>query len=117
MEDNKNSFGNNLRTLRSLRGMGGNDLAKLLGVTASAVSSWELGKREPGIETLKEIAKIFNVSMDTLLNHQPLDINEEVTLQIARELYERTRNNPVFMTEVLAYADYLTYKKDIKKEK
>lgn len=43
-------------------------LAKLLGVTQQAVGLWEQGKVMPDISTLIEIAKLFNVSIDHLLN-------------------------------------------------
>ncbi|MRB31488.1 helix-turn-helix domain-containing protein, partial [Bacillus thuringiensis] len=45
MEDN--IFGRNLRNLRNLQGLSLNALGKELGVTGSAISSWELGNKEP----------------------------------------------------------------------
>jgi transcriptional regulator with XRE-family HTH domain len=120
LADKKNNFGENLIKLRTLRGMRANELAKLLDVTASAVSAWEKGKREPSFETLKEIGSIFNVSIDTLLSHEIFESDkqqEEVISQMAQELYKRTKNNPAFIKEVLEYADYLSYKKNNKEEK
>ena len=42
-------------------------LAEKLNVSQSAIASWESGRREPPIETLRKIADLFNVSLDYLL--------------------------------------------------
>lgn len=43
------------------------DLAQRIGVSESAISQYENGKRQPGYETLIELSKIFDVSTDFLL--------------------------------------------------
>lgn len=43
------------------------DFANLLNVSQAAVGNWELGKREPDLETLSRIADYFQVSVDYLL--------------------------------------------------
>jgi transcriptional regulator with XRE-family HTH domain len=100
LADKKNNFGENLIKLRTLRGMRANELAKLLDVTASAVSAWEKGKREPSFETLKmEIGSIFNVSIDTLLSHEIFESDkqqEEVISQMAQELYKKNKEQSSF---------------------
>lgn len=42
------------------------DLAKLLNVKPTTVSGWELGRNDPSIETLKQIAKFLGVDFDYL---------------------------------------------------
>lgn len=42
--------------------------AEKLGVTDKAVSRWETGKGYPDIETIEEIAKIFNVTINDVLS-------------------------------------------------
>lgn len=42
--------------------------AEQLGVTDKAVSRWETGKGYPDIETIEEIAKIFNVTINDVLS-------------------------------------------------
>lgn len=44
------------------------ELAALLNVTNKAISKWETGAALPKSETIIELAKIFNVSSDELLN-------------------------------------------------
>ena len=54
--------------LRKERNMTQEDLALRLGVSRQSISKWELGACEPDIQNLKEIAKLFSVSFDYLLN-------------------------------------------------
>ena len=43
-------------------------LAKKLDVTHQTVYAWKLGKVKPKVEHLKEISKLLNVPMETLIN-------------------------------------------------
>ena len=56
-----------IRTLRSVRGMSQVELARRLGVTKQSVSNWENDNIQPSIEMLKKLANIFSVSTDYLL--------------------------------------------------
>ena len=51
------------------------ELAEVLGVSRSSVSMYELGEREPGIETLEAIADYFNVDMNTLTGRAQVDLS------------------------------------------
>ena len=53
--------------LREKSGMSQDELAEKLFVTRQAVSRWETGKTTPDIETLKNLSKLFDVSINTLL--------------------------------------------------
>ena len=61
-------IGEKIKELRINNKMTQKDLAEKLYVTAQAVSRWENGEVEPSLSTIVEIAKIFNVSTDELLN-------------------------------------------------
>lgn len=56
-----------IRTLRSVRGMSQVELARRLGVTKQSVSNWENDNIQPSIEMLRKLADIFSVSTDYLL--------------------------------------------------
>lgn len=108
-----NAFGQNLRDLRTLKRIRLHELGKELDVTASAISAWELGKKEPNFDMLKKIASYFMVSTDYLLNHKVLDNEEpikEVVTQLAHKLYEISKDIPVFEEELLSYISYLDFK-------
>lgn len=61
------SIGNKIRELRNENLLTQKDLAEKLFVSAQAVSRWEKGEVEPSIETIKQMASIFSVSVDELL--------------------------------------------------
>ncbi|MBQ4574838.1 MAG: helix-turn-helix transcriptional regulator [Clostridia bacterium] len=64
----KLSIGENIRTYRRALNMTQEQLACRLGVTFHSVSRWECGATYPDIELLPTIAKIFSVTVDTLMS-------------------------------------------------
>lgn len=61
-------FAKNLRYLRERNNMEQMDLAEELGrKSASSISEWEKGKYTPKMKVLSQIAKIFNVNIDDLM--------------------------------------------------
>lgn len=68
-------FGGKLSFLRKQKGMTQMELAEKLDVSRQAVSRWEQGISEPSTENLVSIGKLFDVTVDAL-------VNEDVQLQI-----------------------------------
>lgn len=60
-------FRNVFKQLRIKYGYTQDTLAIALGLSRSTVSMYENGNREPDLETLEQIADLFNVDMDYLL--------------------------------------------------
>ena len=61
-------FAKNLRYLRERNDMEQIDLAEKLGrKSSSSISEWEKGKYTPKMKVLSQIAKIFNVNIDDLM--------------------------------------------------
>lgn len=58
-----------LLELRRDLGLSQEEFAQKLCVTRQAVSRWETGETVPSTDTLKEIAKVFQVSVDRLLGY------------------------------------------------
>ena len=56
-----------LSQLRKKHKMSQQALAEKLNVSRSAIAMWETGRCDPDIETIKEIANLFNVSVGFLL--------------------------------------------------
>ena len=78
-----------IRYLRDKVGMTQSDLAKRLGISRSAVNSWEMSLSTPSLANIMEMKEIFHVSVDYLLsleNRLTVDItdlsNEERELVI-----------------------------------
>ena len=62
-----NNFGDFLYSLRKEKGMTQAQLAELLGVTNKAVSKWETGEAMPETSLLLPLSRIFDVTVDELL--------------------------------------------------
>lgn len=60
--------GNRIRDLRVGHGMKQCDLAKQLNVNQNTISGWETGRSEPSFACLQQLARIFGVSVDYILN-------------------------------------------------
>ena len=63
-------LGDKIRELRG-REMTQGELAKKLGISTSAVGMYEQNRREPDLDTLKKIAALFDVSLDSLTGYRP----------------------------------------------
>ena len=66
-------FAEKLVKLRKENLLSQEELGEKLNVTRQTISKWELGETKPDSEKILEIAKLFNVSTDALLNES----NEE----------------------------------------
>ena len=60
-------FSERFKELRQSRKLSQQELAYYLGISKSSVNMYERGEREPGLETIENIADFFNVDMDYLL--------------------------------------------------
>jgi transcriptional regulator with XRE-family HTH domain len=67
MSSDKNILGQRLKQLRHEKGLLQRDIAKIVGVTDSAIGHYERGLRFPDPETLKKMAEFLDVSTDYLL--------------------------------------------------
>lgn len=60
-------FKETLRELRSMRGLGQQQLADLLQISVKTISHWETGYSEPSISQLILLADLFEVTLDDLV--------------------------------------------------
>ena len=60
-------FNEKLQELRKSRSLTQEELAEALFVSRTAVSKWESGRGYPSIDSLKEIARFFSVTVDELI--------------------------------------------------
>lgn len=67
MKDIKEVIAKNLITLRKKNNLTQNELAEKLNYSDNAISRWEHAEVTPSIETLEQIAKIYNVPLSSLI--------------------------------------------------
>ena len=80
-------FNEKLQELRKQKGLTQEELAEYLYVSRTAISKWESGRGYPNIDSLKAIAKFFEVTIDELLSgDELLTIAEEDTKQKERTI-------------------------------
>lgn len=60
-------FNEKLQELRKSKGLTQEELAEKLFVSRTAISKWESGRGYPSIDSLKEIARFFSVTIDDLI--------------------------------------------------
>ena len=65
-------FGEKIQKLRNQNKWTQEQLAEKLYVSRTAVSKWESGKGYPSIDLLKDIAKLFNKTIDELLSSEQI---------------------------------------------
>ena len=70
---------NRLYELRKKNGYSQEELASKLGVSRQAISKWERAEASPDTDNLVELAKLYKISLDELLNlDQSFNNKEEV---------------------------------------
>ena len=86
-----------IKKYRKEAGMTQEEMANRLGVTTPAVNKWENSNSKPDIELLAPIARLFDISLDTLLSfHEYLsdteieEIIREMDRMFSEEGYEKT---------------------------
>jgi transcriptional regulator with XRE-family HTH domain len=88
---------NKIKELREQQNLKQEELAEKLNLTRRRISTYERNESEPDIQTLKDIAKYFNISTDWLLelsdikNRENLSVEEQQLINNFRELKENEK--------------------------
>lgn len=93
-------LGNRIRDLRKKRGLTQKQLAQKLNVSEQAIAGYEQNARRPNPDMLKDLANIFEVSVDYLLGNDNMstslsdatedkELNKKI-LQMAQDEFDRT---------------------------
>lgn len=62
-------LGENIRRLRQVNQYSQEKLAEKLGVSRQAIAKWENGETSPDLTNFVELAKLFHVTLDNLINY------------------------------------------------
>lgn len=93
------TFGERLRAARLRAGLTQEQVALELGLSKAAVSRWEVGGTQPGVEALAMLRGLFGVSLDELIcgdakdaaAHSALSAKELQLIQRYRKLPSKKR--------------------------
>ena len=75
-------IGNKIMELRKKKGLSQEELAEKVGVARQTISKWELGETSPDLKQSRELSKIFNVSLDELVDNDIKDVLVEKTSNV-----------------------------------
>ncbi|MCQ5247084.1 helix-turn-helix domain-containing protein [Lactobacillus gasseri] len=80
-------FSNKLKQLRESKGWSKTNVAKHLGVRLSTYANWEYGISEPDIETINQIATLYDVSNGYLMgnNNNGKEENETKSVDLEKD--------------------------------
>lgn len=84
-------IGEKIKQLRKKADVNQERFAEYLGVTAQAVSKWEVGDCYPDIELLPSIANFFNITIDELMCFDIMIKQEKIDLIIKQAGSERSK--------------------------
>jgi transcriptional regulator with XRE-family HTH domain len=85
------TFGEKIQKLRKEAGLSQEELSYQLGVSRQAISKWERDSGYPETEKIVRMSKIFNVTLDYLLNEeetQSKEMDNDSGLYVSREMAE-----------------------------
>lgn len=92
MESLNKIIAKNLYFLRKKHGLKQSEIAEKLKYSDKTVSKWETGEIVPSVETLVDISKIYNISLDTLVH--PI---EENSFEISKKT-DSTKTNKIIIS-------------------
>ena len=74
------NLGKKIAELRKKNNLSQEELAEKVGVARQTISKWEIGDTTPDINQVKIISKIFNISIDELVDN---DINNVIVEKVS----------------------------------
>ena len=95
-----------LKTLRKQAKMTQAQVAKAIEISQQGYAYWEQGKKRPSYDNLVKIAKLFNVSVNTLVSNET---NDDIDLSEVELLFRTTSDGisneekEVFKQELLQF--------------
>lgn len=112
---NKTELGKNIRNKREEKGLYQSELAKCLGVTAQAISSWEAGRTEPKFAMCIKLADALNCTVSDLLygeTQTEISVDYEIAMPDDEKVFIEAYRQSDQASRLTAYAELL---KGIKK--
>ena len=103
------TYGEKIQHYRKQANLTQQELGELLNLTPQAVSKWEHDLSEPDLTTLSQLAEIFHITTDDLINKDPITI--ETTTMETKSIEEESINNNFNDSEVFIDENELNIEK------
>lgn len=81
-------FGEKLKKLRMEKHFTQEELAEKIWVTRTAISKWETNRGYPGIDSLKQLANLFDISIDELISDEDVENQKALEKEKSRKNYK-----------------------------
>ena len=90
---NQEAFGEKLKNNRKLKNLTQEEVAEKIGVSGQSVSKWEKGECLPDVYNLKMLGKIYQVSVDDLLDTEEIPTIDNLTGIFNKRYFTEYSNN------------------------
>lgn len=100
------SVGENIKKVRKSKGLTQKELAEMLGVSQQTVAQYERTDKMPKINTIKAIAKVLNVPVDTIIFSYPDGQGYELMFENAQK-EAKAANDKIIRNEFMECYDKL----------
>ena len=102
----------NLKKIRKENNLSQEQLAEQLGVSRQSVSKWESGQAYPEMDKVLQMAKMFNLNIDDLLNQDIKEVNNEKQSKLVINKY--IEDFLLFITKTIDMFSSMKWKTKIK---
>ncbi|EPV91469.1 XRE family transcriptional regulator [Streptococcus agalactiae FSL S3-251] len=106
-------FSERLKTLRKQAHLTQKEIAEKLGISQPAYGDWERGVKMPTHENSKKLARLFNITLDTLMGNQEVD--EEIDLSDVEMLFRTTSDGMTEEEKAVFRKELIEFMKERKK--
>ena len=103
------TFGERIRQLRDSRHISQKNMGDTLGLNRGTLSKYELGEREPNMETIIRIAYYFGVTLDWLFGRETGNVSD---LGRTIKTFESLSDDE--QAEMGLYMDFLLHRRNVK---
>ena len=103
-----------LRELRSESGLNQNDIASKLGVSGQTILNWENGIYEPKISQLIQLAGLFNVTVDYLIERENVPSQADIVCEELEKINKEDLNTNQLFTNAILYLGGILYARFLK---
>ena len=107
MNEQNNTFGKRLASIRKAKGLTQRDLANLVGISYRMVAYYEAQTDRPPATKLTTFAEVLKVSVDELLGTQPLTVKEPENSRLWKRLHIIEKLPPRAQKQLVEYAEIL----------